>query len=53
LTFFDTGLPSAERREKFFLTEKKDCNPNFLCYIAPYTSRLYYPRIRINSEGKE
>jgi hypothetical protein len=54
MTFNGTGLPSAERRmEKGFLLQKKYCNQIFICYIARYTPQLHYPRIRINSDGKE
>jgi hypothetical protein len=40
--------------KKFFPKgKKKYCNPICLCYIARHTLTMYYPEIRINSEGKE
>lgn len=48
------GFRGPERREKIIsLLQKKYCNPICLCYIARHTLPLHYPRIRINSEGKE
>jgi hypothetical protein len=54
LTLIGAGFRGAERGRKYIsLSQKKYCNPICLCYIARHTLALDYPRIRINSEGKE
>jgi len=46
-----TGVAAVGRG--IFSTKKIYCIGKFLCYSSPHTLQLPYPRIRINSEGKE